>query len=282
MLDQLRRDIQQRLDAVLGEVEQLQAALLALGHDEARRPARARNGSTAARSRAASAPRARTSRRRNAGARADRGPGAAGRGSSPGTKSAVLATLAGGSAMTASEVAAATGLGRASVSTTLSKLARSGEVSKAARGYQLTPPPSPARQTANAAPSPKRERAAKPAPARPRPRRAPRQPTDQAAEPQPPRPARAPRARGEELSADRIAGILTERSEGISAVALAKHLGASERRLLALLRELEAAGRARKEGARRTSRWVAISTEQQGAGRASEPAARRAKATTSA
>jgi len=39
--------------------------------------------------------------------------------------------------MTAGEVAAATGLGRASVSTTLSKLARSGEVSKADRGYQL-------------------------------------------------------------------------------------------------------------------------------------------------
>jgi DNA-binding IclR family transcriptional regulator len=39
--------------------------------------------------------------------------------------------------MTAGEVAGATGLGRASVSTTLSKLARSGEVTKAARGYQL-------------------------------------------------------------------------------------------------------------------------------------------------
>jgi hypothetical protein len=45
--------------------------------------------------------------------------------------------------MTAGEVATATGLGRASVSTTLSKLAKSGEVSKAARGYQIagqTPP----------------------------------------------------------------------------------------------------------------------------------------------
>jgi DNA-binding IclR family transcriptional regulator len=38
---------------------------------------------------------------------------------------------------TAGEVATATGLGRASVSTTLSKLAKSGEVTKAARGYQL-------------------------------------------------------------------------------------------------------------------------------------------------
>ena len=39
--------------------------------------------------------------------------------------------------MTAGEIAAATGLGRATVSTTLSKLATSGQVTKAARGYQL-------------------------------------------------------------------------------------------------------------------------------------------------
>jgi DNA-binding IclR family transcriptional regulator len=52
----------------------------------------------------------------------------------------VLQALAGGSAMTAAEVATATGLGRASVSTTLSKLANSGEVTKAARGYQLAGP----------------------------------------------------------------------------------------------------------------------------------------------
>jgi DNA-binding IclR family transcriptional regulator len=39
--------------------------------------------------------------------------------------------------MTAGEIAAATGLGRATVSTTLSKLATSGAITKAARGYQL-------------------------------------------------------------------------------------------------------------------------------------------------
>ncbi len=39
--------------------------------------------------------------------------------------------------MTAGEIAVATGLGRATVSTTLSKLAASGEIAKAARGYQL-------------------------------------------------------------------------------------------------------------------------------------------------
>ncbi len=52
------------------------------------------------------------------------------------TKSAVLAALSSGEAMTASEVAGATGLGRAAVSTTLSKLAKSGEVAKADRGYR--------------------------------------------------------------------------------------------------------------------------------------------------
>jgi DNA-binding IclR family transcriptional regulator len=40
--------------------------------------------------------------------------------------------------MTAGEVAAKAGLARPTVSTTLSKLARSGEVQKAARGYRLT------------------------------------------------------------------------------------------------------------------------------------------------
>jgi biotin operon repressor len=56
---------------------------------------------------------------------------------SRGTKEAVLAALANGDAMTAGEVAAATGLGRGSVSTTLSKLAKSGETVKADRGYKL-------------------------------------------------------------------------------------------------------------------------------------------------
>ena len=66
------------------------------------------------------------------------GNGASGRTASGATKSAVLAALASGDAMTAGEVANATGLGRASVSTTLSKLSKTGEVTKAARGYQIT------------------------------------------------------------------------------------------------------------------------------------------------
>jgi hypothetical protein len=55
--------------------------------------------------------------------------------------------------MTAGEVPGATGLGRASVSTTLSKLAKSGELTKAARGHQLagqTPAGAPADPVAGA------------------------------------------------------------------------------------------------------------------------------------
>jgi hypothetical protein len=53
------------------------------------------------------------------------------------TRTAVLATLAGGQSMTAAEVADKAGLPRGSVSTTLTRLARSGEVERADRGYRL-------------------------------------------------------------------------------------------------------------------------------------------------
>jgi DNA-binding IclR family transcriptional regulator len=49
--------------------------------------------------------------------------------------------------MTAGEIATAIGLGRATVSATLSKLAKSGELTQAARGYRLagqTPTNAPA------------------------------------------------------------------------------------------------------------------------------------------
>lgn len=55
------------------------------------------------------------------------------------TRSSVLAALAGGEPMTASQVATKAGLARPTVSTTLSKLAKTGEVQKAERGYRLTP-----------------------------------------------------------------------------------------------------------------------------------------------
>ena len=150
MIDQLRQEIQKRLNEVLSEAQKLRSALAALG---------SRDGSTPART-ASSAPRATAGSRSRNGQRADttsrarsstsarasaKAPASsngttAGRGLSPsgGTKNAVLAALASGDAMTASEVAAATRLGRASVSTTLSKLSKTGEVAKAERGYTLT------------------------------------------------------------------------------------------------------------------------------------------------
>ena len=52
------------------------------------------------------------------------------------TRAAVLAALAEGEPMTAGEVAEKSGLARVTVSSTLSRLARSGEVQKAERGYR--------------------------------------------------------------------------------------------------------------------------------------------------
>jgi len=53
------------------------------------------------------------------------------------TKASVLAALVGREAMTAGQVATKAGLARPTVSTTLSKLAKTGEVEKAERGYRL-------------------------------------------------------------------------------------------------------------------------------------------------
>ncbi len=126
MIDQLRRDIQHRLEQLLAEAEKLRHALVALGSHDGSAPA-----ATAA------APKPSQAKPRNRARSSSTSPPRA-RTASGATKSAVLAALANGSAMTAGEVATATGLGRASVSTTLSKLAKTGRVSKAERGYQLT------------------------------------------------------------------------------------------------------------------------------------------------
>lgn len=172
MIDRIRQDIQERLEQLLAEADKLRRALTELGSSDGnqRRAGQRRSdargsssgsssaGSSRARSRSASSSASATQspRRTRSGAadgsadgtlstaRSSRatasGSASAGtRNASGGTKSAVLAALAGadGKPMTAGEVASSTGLGRASVSTTLSKLARSGEVTKAQRGYQL-------------------------------------------------------------------------------------------------------------------------------------------------
>ena len=76
------------------------------------------------------------------GARTRRGAGSTsatnGRTTPGATKASVLAALADGEPMTAGQVATKAGLARPTVSTTLSKLAKTGEVQKAERGYRLT------------------------------------------------------------------------------------------------------------------------------------------------
>src|SRR5262249_51865208 len=127
MIDQIRRDIQERLNQLLAEAEKLRHALAALGSQDGSSTstaAPARRGQTAARrprtpSSSAVKPRTRTRAATSSGTRTRTASGA--------TKNAVLQALRGGKPMTAGEVASATGLGRASVSTTLSKLSKSGE-----------------------------------------------------------------------------------------------------------------------------------------------------------
>ena len=147
MLDQLRRELQHRLDDLLHEVDKLRRALAALGPGDGNKPSTGdgsltpslrRRAPSAPKPRRSTTPSATTRSAKEAGSEIANGNGATGRTPSGATKSAVLAVLASGNAMTASEVANAAGLGRASVSTTLSKLAKAGEVTKAARGYQIT------------------------------------------------------------------------------------------------------------------------------------------------
>jgi DNA-binding transcriptional ArsR family regulator len=147
VIDRLREQIQQRLDQLVGEADRLRNALAALdprssapAPKPAAQKAPARRGARSAtpKREAPVATRAPAQRTREPAARSPRrtAPGA--------TKASVLAALAGGEAMTAGQVTDKTGLARGTVSTTLSKLAKSGEVQKAERGYRLTPgTPSP-------------------------------------------------------------------------------------------------------------------------------------------
>ncbi|HEX8159347.1 MAG TPA: MarR family transcriptional regulator [Solirubrobacteraceae bacterium] len=125
MIERIRHDIQERLEQLLAEADKLRRALAALDP---------RDRSPAAPPAAPAAPPAqpRTRSPKPAAARARTAPGA--------TKTAVMDALADGGAKTAGEVAEATGLARGTVSTTLSKLAKSGEVLKADRGYRRPEP----------------------------------------------------------------------------------------------------------------------------------------------
>ena len=142
MIDRIRHDIQERLDQLLAEADRLRRALIAL--DPRERPttppaerARPRAASQQPAAKPSSAkpavPKPPSTRTRAASAPARSASGA--------TKAKVLSALSNDGALTAGEVAKATGLARATVSTTLSKLAKSGEIAKAERGYRLPEPP---------------------------------------------------------------------------------------------------------------------------------------------
>jgi CRP-like cAMP-binding protein len=143
VIDRIRKDIQERLDQLLAEVEKLRRALVALDPREqptapraerskptpARKEPARKSASPKTRRPESSSARTQTRAARSATPRARTAPGV--------TKAKVLSALSGDGALTAGDVAKVTGLGRASVSTMLSKLANSGEVVKAQRGYRL-------------------------------------------------------------------------------------------------------------------------------------------------
>jgi CRP-like cAMP-binding protein len=147
MIDRLREQIQQRLDQLAGEADRLRKALAALDPRSSTTPVRKPRAPKApARTRARPAtPKPKASATKSAPARTSTAAARSARRTAPGaTKASVLAALAGGEAMTAAQVADKTGLARGTVSTTLSKLAKSGEVQKAERGYRVAPAPEPA------------------------------------------------------------------------------------------------------------------------------------------
>jgi CRP-like cAMP-binding protein len=138
VIDRLREQIEQRLDQLLGEADRLRKALAALDprpKPPARTPAARRPAATTQPTPVASSPTRRQPARRTAkpasGSPRRTAPGA--------TRAAVLAALDGGEPMTAGEVAAKAGLARPTVSTTLTRLAKSGEVQKVERGYRRAP-----------------------------------------------------------------------------------------------------------------------------------------------
>ena len=141
MIDRIRQDIQERLDQLVAEAEKLRRALIALDPrpQSATPPREARNSAAGDKAPATpSLPKSPTARTRTRAASAASPPAKTAPGA---TKTKVLSALSHNGALTASEVANATGLGRATVSTTLSKLAKNGQIAKAQRGYRLRESP---------------------------------------------------------------------------------------------------------------------------------------------
>jgi CRP-like cAMP-binding protein len=152
VIDRIRHDIQERLDQLVAEIDRLRRALTALdprGHSASSPPARSSSPATKRRPAptARSSPPAPTRPRGRSAPTASETAGSS-RTPSGRTRATVLAALSPERPLTAGEVAAATGLARPTVSTTLSRLAKSGEVVKADRGYQLPADPADALSTA--------------------------------------------------------------------------------------------------------------------------------------
>ena len=78
-----------------------------------------------------------------------------------------------------------------------------------------------------------------------------------------------PRRSGEVVSAVKLERLLAEHS-GITSTALAERANGGRDQVLGVLRELEAAGRARRSGQRRGTRWHAITDEDRISARAAE------------
>jgi DNA-binding transcriptional ArsR family regulator len=120
----------ERLRDALGRLEGGVAARVRGG----RTPAKASSSrTTAAAKRSPAARKSAPAKRSGAAGRPGRGAASAPRGQ---TRARILEALKDGP-KTAGEIAAATGIGRGTASTTLTKLAKSGDVVKAERGYRL-------------------------------------------------------------------------------------------------------------------------------------------------
>jgi hypothetical protein len=143
VIDSLREQIQQRLDQLAGEVARLRKALAALDPRSPSQPAPKAGAPTAPapkRAQSATPVTKAPATKRTTAPRTGRPAAPAARRTARGaTKASVLAALAGGDALTAGQVAERTGLARGTVSTTLSKLAQTGEAQKAERGYRIAP-----------------------------------------------------------------------------------------------------------------------------------------------
>jgi biotin operon repressor len=160
LIDRIRHDIQQRLDQLLAEADKLGHALAALDPRErsARKPKTTKSQPTATPdAKKPDTAKPTPARTRTRTASAANGASAAPRTAPGETKAKVIAALTSDQALTAGQVAKETGLARGTVSTTLSKLSKTGEVIKADRGYRLPStqgaPPNAAEPTATPTPA---------------------------------------------------------------------------------------------------------------------------------